>query len=98
MKDSNGYSESILPTRAGRCYVCGKETDTARHEIFGGTANRKNSKAEGLWINVCPKCHTLIHALPNEEYDLHLKRNAQWMYECSHTRDEFIKLFGRNWL
>lgn len=98
MKDSNGYMPSILPTKAGRCYICNRCTDTARHEIFYGTANRRNSKECGTWVDVCPSCHNELHDQPNKGIDLHLKRNAQWCYERTHTRAEFIRVFGRTWL
>jgi len=94
----NGYNPSIMPTREGRCYVCNKETDTAIHEIFYGTANRKNSKKYGTWVYVCPSCHDNIHDNPNRGTDIHLKRNAQWCFEQYNTRQEFIRIFGRTWL
>ena len=98
MSDRNGYEPSILPTRNGKCYVCYLETDTARHEVFYGTANRKNSKKYGAWVDVCPSCHARIHAHPNSGFDLHLKRNAQWLFERTHSREEFMKIFGKSWL
>ena len=96
--DRNGYARSIMPTIQGRCYVCHRNTDTARHEIFYGTANRKNSKEFGTWVDICPVCHADVHANPSEGFDIMLKRSAQWAFEREHTRDEFRKIFGRSWL
>lgn len=93
----NGYSESILPTNHGECYLCGKETDTAVHEVFYGTANRRNSKKYGTWVNLCPRCHVALHADP-DGLDAELKRHTQWVFERTHTRQEFIEIFGRNYL
>ena len=96
MADSNGYKPSIMLTVPCKCYLCNRITDTARHEIFFGTANRKNSKKHGLWVNVCPDCHRVVHA--DKITDLWLKQMGQRKYELTHTRDEFVKLFGRNYL
>ena len=97
-KDRNGYSESLFDTTDGTCYLCGFVGDTARHEIFHG-ANRKLSKAFGLWIAVCPICHTRIHQEDNGEY-LWLKEEGQERYENYYNIDheEFRILFGRNYL
>lgn len=98
MADRNGYEDSIFRTEPDRCYVCNKWTDTARHEVFYGTANRRNSKKHGCWVYVCPTCHAEIHDNPSVGIDVHLKRNAQWLFERTHTREEFVRIFGRNYL
>jgi hypothetical protein len=72
--DRNGYAPSILDTDAGLCYVCWRHTETARHEIFFGRGRRKKSKRLGLWVNLCPRCHTAVHN--NGKYKS-LKQNAQ---------------------
>lgn len=46
--DRNGYNPSIIPTQDGVCMLCGLCTDTARHEIFYGTGERRLSKRYGL--------------------------------------------------
>lgn len=89
----NGYEPSIMGTVPGTCYVCGASGDTARHEVIYGTGRRQISKREGLWINVCPRCHARIH----EGYYPELKMAAQVLYERSHSRDEWMKLVGRNY-
>ena len=96
--DANGYAKSILPTKEGKCYVCNNETETVRHEVFYGTANRVNSKYYGTWVNVCPRCHAILHADPNRGRDADLKKNAQWLFERSHSRVDFIRIYGRSWL
>jgi hypothetical protein len=90
----NGYADSIMSTVPGVCYVCKRRGDTARHEILYGTANRKNAKAAGLWINVCPECHARIHAGDFPE----IKAIAQRAYEHEHSRAEFVSTFGKNYL
>ena len=92
--DKNGYAPSIMPHYEG-CFVCGRQGDTARHEIFHGPY-RSKSKALGLWIRVCPSCHDAIHG-GREGLDGLLKRRgretAQSVYGW--TDDEFRYLFGK---
>ena len=94
--DSNGYNESCLVTEQGVCFLCGRQVDTCRHEIFFGTANRSNSKKCGMWVNVCPLCHSRIHANP-QQY-IFLKEAGQRSFEALRPRAEFIAIFGRNYL
>lgn len=88
------YAPSLFDTEDGHCYICGRYDLTARHEIFRGT-NRQNSKRTGLWINVCDICHRNLHKRDNE---LEMCRRGQRRYERTHTRDEFIQIFGKDYL
>jgi hypothetical protein len=91
----NGYAPSILTTESGRCYICKKYGDTARHEIYGA-ANRQISKRAGLWIYVCPRCHDVIHLKPDDGLmDRTMKKIGQSKYLESHTREEWLKMIGR---
>lgn len=92
--DSNGYNPSIMDTEPGVCFICTATGDTARHEVFYGISNRRNSKINGLWVYLCPRCHRWVHA----ENPLKLKIGAQERYEENHTRAEFMELIGRNYL
>lgn len=96
MTDSNGYNQSLLTTIDGKCFICRRQVDTCRHEIFYGTANRVNSKREGMWVNVCSACHNKIHA--NPQAYIALKQVGQRSFEALQPRAEFIKIFGRNYL
>ena len=98
MADRNGYNKSIMATEAGRCYVCRIETETVRHEIYYGTKNRKISKINGFWLDVCPTCHRRIHNVPGKGFDKLLKQKCQKNYEAFGTRDGFRRLVGRSYL
>jgi len=98
MADRNGYNKSIMATEAGRCYVCRIETETVRHEIYYGTKNRKISKINGFWLDVCPTCHRRIHDVPGKGFDKLLKQKCQKNYEAFGTRDGFRRLVGRSYL
>lgn len=81
------------------CYLCGKTVNLERHHIFGGVANRKISEQLGLWVYLCHDCHTGKNgAQYDKETNLRLKRDAQRAFEKTHTRDEWMKCIGKNYL
>ena len=94
--NSNGYAPSLLDTEYGECYICHYECDTARHEIFYGTAARKLSKRYGLWVNLCPRCHRMIHKDKESKEAVKLiKAGKAAFLKAGHTEDDFIRIFGR---
>lgn len=90
---------SILMTEPGVCYLCGLHTDTALHHIYFGP-KRKTSDDNGFTVFLCPGCHMYYpHSVHrNRETDLLIKQVCQETYERTHTREEFMKLIGRNYL
>jgi len=86
------------------CYLCdcnGNKDALEIHHIFFGTANRKLSEKYGLKVWLCGEhCHRngkyAVHR--NRKTDLKLKREAQEKFEETHTREEFIQIFGKNYL
>lgn len=72
-----------------------------RH-IFYGHANRKISEEQGFWVYLAPWLHNQsaegVHGANGKELDLLLKRHAQAKFEETHSRDEFIRLIGKNYL
>lgn len=81
------------------CYVCGTILNLHSHHIYPG-ANRKNSEKHGLKVWLCMEHHTGqtgVHF--NKDLDTHLKQMAQRYFEenCG-THEEFIQIFGRNYL
>lgn len=80
------------------CYLCGKYGDTQRHHVFQG-AYRKKAEFHGYVVRLCMDCHTGpdgVHA--NKTKRIHLRQECQREYEQTHTRDQFIAEFGRNYL
>jgi hypothetical protein len=48
---------------------------------------------------LCHECHTGKNgAQYDKEKNLMLKRDAQFAFERTHTRSEWMKLFGKNYL
>ena len=89
--------KSVLTDDLDHCIVCGREAVNMHHIFFG--INRKNADADGYMIPLCYWHHmgpTGIHF--NKELELQWKREGQKHFEASHTRKEFIKRYGRNYL
>lgn len=77
------------------CKLCkGVATDT--HHIFSGS-NRKRADKLGMVVRLCRPCHMRLHANPKGEW-LDLKKEAQREFEKTHSREEFIRIIGRNYL
>ena len=84
-----------------QCVVCGRGGNLHRHHVFYGRANRKLSEKYGCWVYLCPEHHNMsnngVHF--NHDLDLRLKRQCQeaWQ-EINGTQEDFMKVFGRNYL
>lgn len=92
-------SKSIMQDEA-KCLICGTPYGLHRHHVFYGTANRKQSEKYGCWVYLCSRHHngsmSSVHANPN--MDTKLKKDTQRKFEETHTREEFMAIFGRSWL
>ena len=105
-KKRKAHKDSILHRKDGTCYLCMKlHGDDSYHEvlhghhIFGG-ANRDHSEAEGLKVYLCLAHHTegpeAVHK--NAEVMRSLQQEGQQAFEEEHSREEFMQMFGRNYL
>lgn len=85
--------------RERHCIVCGTTINLHRHHVFGA-GNRKYADQDGLWVYLCARHHNMsdegVHF--NKELDTGLKQLAQATYERTHTRQEFMERYGRNYL
>ncbi len=91
--------KSIIQDRK-ECIVCGS-WNVEDHHIFFGVAKRKKSEEYGLKVWLCPTHHRGtqgIHGRDGHKLDLELKQLGQKAFEWKHSREEFIKIFGRNYL
>jgi hypothetical protein len=81
------------------CYITKATEGLHKHHIFGG-ANRKLSEQYGLYVYLVPRLHNMsddgVHF--NREFDLQLKREGQMKFEETHSREDFLKIFGKNYL
>ena len=86
----------------GKCYVCGRYGYVERHHILGGRNRKKCDRYPLLIVPLCTEHHrgtNGVHGKNGHELDCMLKREAQIIFERNYgTREEFIRLFGRNYL
>ena len=101
--------KSIMGTQKGFCYMCFRYTPTEKHHIFGGTANRRLSEEDGLWVYLCQECHNIpprgVHFNPyRREW---LQKAGQRAYENNliakgmppaEARAAFMQRYGKNYL
>lgn len=81
------------------CYICHTTHCLETHHIMNG-AYKKASERNGLLIKVCPNCHTLSPKAIHNDMSVarKLKQIGQEQYEQTHTREEFIREFGKSYL
>ena len=107
-KKRKKHKKSILHNRSdGTCYLCARLHNDYRvhryleeHHVFGGDPNRTISEAEGLKAYLCLEHHRTgeeaVHK--NKQVRKMLQQDAQKSFEESHTREEFMKLFEKNYM
>lgn len=90
--------ESIIQNQK-ECLICKKTSGLHKHHVFYGPL-RKVSEKNGLTVWLCGRHHNLskygVHF--DRDLDLQIKALAQKRFEENHSRKEFMKLIGRNYL
>ncbi len=89
------------PTLNDECFFTGVEKEYCEcHHIFGGNPGRKNSEKYGMKVFLVTEYHRLepLGVHKNRDNDLRVKRYGQSKFEETHSREEFIEIFGRNYL
>ena len=91
-------SKSIVQ-KDERCFFCGKTRWLERHHIFPAS-NRKWSEQYGLWVWCCDYCHRDPQngVQYNRKKADGLKRLGQIAFEARHSHEEFIEIFGKNYI
>lgn len=84
-----------------KCFLCGRETITEKHHIFGAALKKKSEKY-GLLVDLCHYCHNEppIGAHHNKDTMLYLHQYGQRkvMAEQNWTIEDFRKEFYKNYL
>lgn len=94
-------SKSIIQTDKV-CYLCGRHCWLEEHHVYNGNPNRRLSEKYGLKVWLCHWCHNEppngVHF--NAKANTHLKETAQQkaMEYYGWTKDQFRKIFGKNYL
>lgn len=106
-KKRKAHKASILQQKDGTCYLCRKlhgdysvKKGIHEHHVFDGNPNRSISEAEGFKVYLCTDHHLYgseaVHR--NHEMMLLVQQDCQREYEKTHTREEFMKKIGKNYL
>lgn len=83
------------PLTGGKCWVTGTPFGLEKHEIFGGK-NRKASMEWGMVIELTREWHD--EADRNAVFRLILQKWGQKQFERLHPGEDFVKIFGKNYL
>lgn len=103
--------KTLFPQPEGECFLCAimgeykYHSERERHHIFYGM-HHAQAEAHGFTIYLCRHHHRgdeegerdAVHRRDLNDFDDFLKRWAQTEYEKTHTRAEFMEIFGRSWL
>ena len=83
------------------CFRCGALQPLHKHHVFSG-AFRNKAEKYGLWVYLCADCHVVgkeaVHSAKGIPYSNYLRKIAQERFEMTHSHEEFMKEFKRNWL
>ena len=89
-------SQTIVSDDAvDRCYLCKRYGRMQVHHCLHGS-RRRAADAYGLTVHLCPMCHTLLH--DHGVNDLYLEQTAQAAFEREHSREEWMRIFGKSYL
>lgn len=92
--EKNRYS--VFYESLSMCCNCGSMSNMTKHEIFEGR-NRRNSMKYGFVLPLCVRCHQKLQE--DKYFSKNWKTKAQTYFEEHYgSREEFIKIFGRNYL
>lgn len=68
--------------------------------MYPGNPNRRISEENGFWVWLRADWHNLasygVHF--NKDLDRKLKQACQEKFEETHSREEFVRLIGKNYL
>ena len=96
------------------CYLCRKDANALgylgeltsegldKHHVIYGTADRKLSEKTGLWVYLCKRHHNEYHGPFAVHYNRAVRedlcRDAERVYLETHSFDEWMGTFGKNYL
>lgn len=86
------------PTAEDKCYYHG--TPFAHlHEVFFGNGRRQLSIKHSMQRRLCYWCHEGPEGVHNNPaFNFQLKQEFQGIFEAQHSKGEFIKIFGKDYL
>lgn len=82
------------------CLICKTNENLHYHHIYFGK-NRPISDKNGFTCYLCYEHHegtNGVHGKNGHNLDMYLKRKCQDEFEKLHTRQDFMRLIGKNYL
>lgn len=81
------------------CWVCGNP-HTEEHHVFFGNPGRALSTKYGLTVRLCAAHHrnSKVGVHFNKALDNELKQWGQEVFENQYSHEEFMRVFGKNYL
>lgn len=79
-----------------RCKLCGNTQSLERHHLIFGRGRRELSEKYNLVDWLCGRCHRKVHMQRNlMDWS---KQEGQKRFEKEYGREEYMRVFGRNYL
>lgn len=91
--------KSIISNKK-ECYICKTTLNLHKHHIYP-SAFRNKSEENGCWVYLCMDHHVGfngVHTPRGRSAYNALQKLAQMKFEETHSREEFMKIFRRNYL
>lgn len=92
-----GKVNSIVIDDVKHCAICGSNK-VEIHHCLHGWADRKLADKYGLVVGLCHEHHRELHDSPSRAMDKFFQAKAQKAFEFKYSHEEFMKIFGRNYL
>jgi len=91
-------ADSIMQTEK-ECYITGATDGLHKHHVYAGS-RRKQSEEWGCFVYLRYDWHNGapygVHS--NHDLDIRLKQQTQEKFEELHGHEQFMKVFGKNYL
>lgn len=101
------HPKSMLHEKDGTCYLCMALNNDYRlhayveeHHVIPGAAGRRISEENGLKVYLCLSHHRGSAAAVHSNHDnmLLIQQDAQKVFERTHTRGDWMRIAGKNYL
>ena len=80
-----------------KCYISGFTHNLDKHHCMNGSAYRRKSEQDGLWVYLNHDIHMAVHSY-RPDLKRELKAVAQQAYERTHTHEEWMERYHKNYL
>lgn len=86
---------SIIYSDLTKCCQCGSKIGIEKNEVFGGSYRQISIKL-GMVCSMCRQCHNRFHN--DIMFNLFYKVMFEKEYLKTHTKEEFISNFGKDYI